>query len=78
VALSSFRADTKAVRGVAGCSSYDPRLLISLWALAYSDAVRTPFDLNIWHAPPRKPLEKVWHNLAFRIRGEDFDVPDLQ
>ena len=37
--LSHFQADTKAVEGVAGCSPYDPRLLISLWVLAYSDAV---------------------------------------
>ena len=39
--LSHFQADTKAVEGVAGCSPYDPRLLISLWVLAYSDAVRS-------------------------------------
>src|SRR5271157_103960 len=37
--LSRFQVDTKAVEGVAGCSPYDPRLLISLWVLAYSDAV---------------------------------------
>ena len=37
--LSRFQADTKAVEGVAGCSPYDPRLLISLWVLAYSEAV---------------------------------------
>ena len=37
--LSRFWEDTKAVEGVAGCSPYDPRLLISLWVLAYSDAV---------------------------------------
>ena len=78
MALSSFPADTKAVRGVAGCSSYEPRLVISLWVLASGDAVCMPFDLYLWHVPPRKPLEKVWHNLVFRIRGEDFDVSDLQ
>ena len=37
--LSRFWVGTKAVEGVAGCSPYDPRLLISLWVLAYSDAV---------------------------------------
>jgi transposase len=37
--LRRFWADTKAVEGVAGCSPYDPRLLISLWVLAYSDQV---------------------------------------
>jgi len=37
--LSRFWADTKAVEGVAGCSPYDPRLLISLWVLAYSDKI---------------------------------------
>jgi hypothetical protein len=37
--LSRFWVDSKAVEGVAGCSPYDPRLLISLWVLAYSDAI---------------------------------------
>jgi len=39
--LNRFWAETKAVEGVAGCRPYDPRLLISLWVLAYSDAIRS-------------------------------------
>jgi transposase len=39
--LGLFPANSKAVEGVAGCSPYNPRLLISLWVLAYSEAVRS-------------------------------------
>lgn len=36
---SRFWAQSKAVEGVAGCTPYDPRLLASLWILAYSEGV---------------------------------------
>jgi len=43
--LSRFWVGTKAVEGVAGCSPYDPRLLISLWVLAYSEAISSARDV---------------------------------
>ena len=44
--LSRFWVGTKAVEGVAGCSPYDPRLLISLWVLAYSDAISSAREVG--------------------------------
>ena len=44
--LSRFWLDTKAVEGVAGCNPYDPRLLISLWILAYSEAVSSAHEVE--------------------------------
>jgi len=44
--LRRFWVGTKAVEGVAGCNPYDPRLLISLWILAYSEAVSSAHEVE--------------------------------
>ena len=43
---SRFCAEVKAVEGVAGCTPYDPRLLASLWILAYSDGVGSAREIE--------------------------------
>jgi transposase len=44
--LSSFYAKIEAVEGGAGCPAWDPRVLISLWLYAYSQAVSSARELR--------------------------------
>ena len=44
--LSSFYAKIEAVEGEAGCPAWDPRVLISLWLYAYSQAVSSARELT--------------------------------
>jgi transposase len=44
--LTGFAADIRAVEGGAGRSPYDPRLLISLWILAYSQGVSSAREVE--------------------------------
>jgi len=53
---SRFCAQVKAVAGKAGCSPYPPRLLASLWILAYSEGI----------SPPREMEELCAYHPAYR------------
>ena len=44
--LSSFYAEIAALEGGAGCPAWDPRVLISLWLYAYSQAVSSARELS--------------------------------
>jgi len=44
--LSAYTGEVKAVEGVAGRPAYDPRLLISLWIYAYSQAIASARELE--------------------------------
>ena len=44
--LESFYAAIEAVEGEAGCSAWDPRVLISLWLYAYSRAVSSAREIS--------------------------------
>jgi transposase len=44
--LTGFTADIGLVEGVAGRPSFDPRLLISLWAYAYSEGVSSAHEVE--------------------------------
>jgi hypothetical protein len=51
---SLFCTNIKAVEGRAGCSPYSPRLLASVWILAYSEGVgssRAVEELCTYHPP---------------------------
>lgn len=44
--LESFYETIEAVEGEAGCSAWDPRVLISLWIYAYSQAVSSAREIS--------------------------------
>jgi transposase len=73
--LSAFCALSKAREGQAGCSPYDPRLLASLWILAYSDSVSSAREIErlLQHHPAYRWLSGMaeinHHTLSdFRVQ----------
>jgi transposase len=44
--LSAYTVEVKAVEGVAGRPAYDPRLLVSLWIYAYSQAIASAREVE--------------------------------
>src|SRR5437867_4760007 len=44
--LGEFYKEIGAVEGVAGCPSFDPQLMISLWIYAYSDGVSSAREVS--------------------------------
>jgi transposase len=75
--LESFYETIEAVEGEAGCSAWDPRVLISLWIYAYSRAVSSAREISrrCGYDPAYQWLTGVevinYHTLSdFRVKHE--------